>query len=287
MTNTRTLFLLTCVLLAMANAYAADSLLRVTCDGDAMGAEVQVNGKFKGECPLDIAVQEGEQKLRVVKTLDASRERIFEQTVRLGDGVVKKVEVALSAPQLSAAGQQSAREARRQDEVAMQKSLQLAEAGNAVAMFTVGYNYAIGKGVAQNDVQAVHWYRKAAEGGQSGAMLNLATRYANGKGIEQSDEQAVIWYRKAAEAGQVVGMTSLGYNYYIGKGVEQSSEQAVFWFRKAAEAGYPLGMFNLGVHLATGKGVAQNETEAIAWYRKAAEKGYASAISELKRRGLQ
>lgn len=238
MKHTRTLFLLTCVLLAMANAYAADSLLRVSCDGEATGAEVLVNGKFKGECPLDIAVQEGEQKLRVVKTLDASRERIFEQTVRLGDGVVKKVKVALSAPQLSAAGQQSAREARRQDEVAMQKSLQLAEAGNAMAMFDVGSNYAFGKGVAQNDAQSVYWYSRAAEAGQLDAMVNLAGRYSSGKGIAQSNEKMIFWLRKAAEAGHLGGMTNLGYQFYTGNGVEQSKDVAIFWFRKAAMEGY-------------------------------------------------
>ena len=36
-------------------------------------------------------------KLRVVKKVDDSNERIYEQEIRMGDGVVKKLEVELSS----------------------------------------------------------------------------------------------------------------------------------------------------------------------------------------------
>lgn len=98
------------VLAAPLSATAEKSVLRVMCEGEDVGAEVTVNGKFKGECPVDIQVSPGRLLLRVEKN-DASYERIFEQEVRIGDGVVKKVEVTLSR-RLNAAGQQ--REAQRQ-----------------------------------------------------------------------------------------------------------------------------------------------------------------------------
>lgn len=87
-----------------ANVYAAGSVLSVVCKGDDVGAEVLVNGKFKGECPLDVKVPVGKLKLKVHKKVDASSDRIFEQEIRVGDGIVKRVEVLLSAPKLNAEG---------------------------------------------------------------------------------------------------------------------------------------------------------------------------------------
>lgn len=81
----------------------AQSMLRVTCEGADVGAEVSVNGKFKGECPIDMQVVPGTIKLRVVKKADGS-EQVFEQEVRIGEGVVKKLEVRLGPPPLTAAG---------------------------------------------------------------------------------------------------------------------------------------------------------------------------------------
>jgi hypothetical protein len=46
----------------------------------------------------------GTLKLKVQKKVDASSDRIFEQEIRVGDGVVKRVEVLLSAPKLNAEG---------------------------------------------------------------------------------------------------------------------------------------------------------------------------------------
>lgn len=101
--NASLLFIL--VLSASTAANAAGSMLRITCDGDAAGAEVQINGKFKGECPVDISIPEGKYRLRVVKAVDDTHERVFEQEVRVADGTVKKVEAVLTAPRLNATAQ--------------------------------------------------------------------------------------------------------------------------------------------------------------------------------------
>jgi len=88
--------LLSLALLTSSSAYA-QSMLRVACAAGDIGAEVSVNGKFKGECPIDIQVVPGSIKLRVEKKGDALREYLFEQEFRIGDGVVKKVDVILAA----------------------------------------------------------------------------------------------------------------------------------------------------------------------------------------------
>ena len=96
--------LLVGALMAFSDVYAAGSTLSVTCKGDAVGADVMVNGKFKGECPVDVLVQEGKLKLKVQKEVDASHARIFEQEIRMGDNVIKTVEVVLGAPQSNVEG---------------------------------------------------------------------------------------------------------------------------------------------------------------------------------------
>lgn len=96
------IFILATTLAAHPGAHAQGSMLRVACEGDAVRAEISINGVFKGECPLDIQVNSGTIQLRAVKKIDASRERVFSDEFRMGEGVVKKVEVTLSAPSLNA-----------------------------------------------------------------------------------------------------------------------------------------------------------------------------------------
>ena len=49
----------------------------------------------------------------------------------------------------------------------------------------LGVMYADGRGVPEDDAEAVRWYRLAADQGQSGAQLNLGVMYANGEGVPQ------------------------------------------------------------------------------------------------------
>ena len=92
-------------LAAQSAALAQSSMLRVACEGNDVGAEISINGKFKGECPLDIQVGPGTMQLRMVKKVDTLRERVFEQDIRMGEGVVKKIEARLGVAQLTAEGQ--------------------------------------------------------------------------------------------------------------------------------------------------------------------------------------
>ncbi len=61
--------------------------------------------------------------------------------------------------------------------------------------------YDEGKGVAQDNNQALRWYRKAADQGHTSAQYNLGVMYREGKGVAQDDKQAARWYRKAADQG--------------------------------------------------------------------------------------
>ncbi len=101
------------LLLAAPLAQAKTSMLRVACDGPAVGAEITINGSFKGECPLDVEVEAGTLDVRALKRLDGNREQRFEQRTSIGEGVVKRLDVQLGPPGLNSAGQRLENERRR------------------------------------------------------------------------------------------------------------------------------------------------------------------------------
>jgi len=181
-------------------ALAAGSLLRVTCEGTDIGAEVHVNGKFKGECPIDVAVPEGMLKLRVIRSIDASHEQLFEQETRIGEGVVKKIEVQLSEPRLTAAAQRvedtrvaaerEAKEAKQRDEAdKFTTLLTAAKGGDAKAMLAVGARYQNGHGVTKDLAEGLEWLKRAAAAGNELARFLATRRYQ--KPVHGGDREAV------------------------------------------------------------------------------------------------
>ena len=58
--------------------------------------------------------------------------------------------------------------------------------------------YATGRGVAQDDAEALKWYRLAAEQGAAAAQNNLGFIYATGQGVPPDLVQAHMWLNLAA-----------------------------------------------------------------------------------------
>ena len=58
--------------------------------------------------------------------------------------------------------------------------------------------YANGRGVPQDDAEAVRWSRLAADQGYAAAQYNLGLMYANGEGVSQDDVTAHMWFNLAA-----------------------------------------------------------------------------------------
>ncbi len=80
-------------------------------------------------------------------------------------------------------------------------AINAAERGNALAQTMVGKMYITGSGVAQNDVEAVHWLTKGANGfAAAGAQQALGLFYEQGRGgLPKDKAEAMRFYRKAAE----------------------------------------------------------------------------------------
>ena len=157
------------------------------------------------------------------------------------------------------------------------KLKEAAEAADAESQFRLGQLYFTGKGVLQDDEEAVKWHRCAAEQGVAKAQFNLGLMYSKGKGVERDDAEAVKWYRFAAEQGLAESQNNLGLMYSKGKGVEQDYVEAVKWYRRAAEQGLAIAQFNLGTSYHNGQGVAQNYWEAYIWFSIAAGNEYEEA----------
>ena len=93
---------------------------------------------------------------------------------------------------------------------------------------------------------ALQEFKKAAEQGDARAQFNLGVMYANGRGVIQDDKEAVKWFRLAAEQGVAEAQYNLGIMYDNGEGVIQDDKEAVKWWRLAAEQGNAKAQYNLG-----------------------------------------
>jgi len=70
------------------------SEIQVSCN--TPGAEVFLDDTFKGECPVELIVSEGEYKLSARRNISSKEYDYFEKKVRVGDHVRIKVEAKLS-----------------------------------------------------------------------------------------------------------------------------------------------------------------------------------------------
>lgn len=193
-----------CSLALMSTAVIAnaDSFLRIKCDDKDIGAEVFLNEKFMGNCPVDIPAQEGIVELRARKIVDDDHEQLFKKQIRVVEGVPQRIELMMSAPQLTAEAihKKEASEANAQ--------LSAAEAGNIASMKKIADYYDAGMGVAKDSSRAAAWRDKAeaataqsqlgaANAGDIQAMENIAARYDIGRGVNKDSVQAKIWREKA------------------------------------------------------------------------------------------
>ena len=61
--------------------------------------------------------------------------------------------------------------------------------------------------------------------------------YAKGEGLAENDAEAVKWFRQAAEQGNALAQSNLGWRYYWGDGVLQDFVRAHAWLNLAAAQG--------------------------------------------------
>ena len=83
----------------------------------------------------------------------------------------------------------------------MEDLTRCAEQGHAGAQSALGFKYARGVGVPEDDVEAVCWYRLAAEQGHAEAQWLLGSMYGNGDGVLEDAVFAHMWFNLSATQG--------------------------------------------------------------------------------------
>lgn len=113
-------------------------------------------------------------------------------------------------------------------------------------------------------------FRLQAEQGDTGAQFRLGDIYYEGRGVPQDEVEAVCWFRRAAQQGHAEAQFMLGVAYDEGRGVPQDNVEAVRWWHRAAEQGDSAAQYNLGLRYAQGRGVQQDYVQAHKWFNLAA-----------------
>ena len=107
-----------------------------------------------------------------------------------------------------------------------------AEGGSADAQAWLGYLLDF----AEDNAEAVRWYRASAEQGHAEGLAGLADMYAKGEGVEKDLAEARSLYEKAADAGQDRAARVLAAAYENGGlDVEPDAGQAAYWAARAKE----------------------------------------------------
>ena len=73
-----------------------------------------------------------------------------------------------------------------------------AEQGRAAAQTYLGFMYADGRGVPQDDAKAAQWLRRAADQGTAAAQFLLGMMVDKGQGVKQDFVEAEVWLDLAA-----------------------------------------------------------------------------------------
>jgi hypothetical protein len=120
---------------------------------------------------------------------------------------------------------------------------------------------------------AARWFRMAADLGDTEGMWGMYRIYRNGKGVPENDAEALRWLRMTAEHGSTDAMESLAYDYNRGEGVTQDYTEAMRWYRRAADMSSATAMMDVGELYYSGHGVPLDYSEAMRWFHKAADAG--------------
>ena len=200
--------------------------------------------------------------------------------------------------------------------VDIEKLKELAETGDATALYALGTAYLFGweveedieKGIkmleeASEDGEinamtmlvrlfmsqvyhmdpkkAIEYATTASENGNCDAMLFLGTAYMDGFVVEQDYKKAAELFKESAENGNIEAMNSFGYLLQEGLGVDKDPEKAFDHFLSAAENGLINAFYQVGACYEDGTGVKHDLKKAIEWYTKASEQGDTYAMERL------
>ena len=151
------------------------------------------------------------------------------------------------------------------------KYLRKAKQGDSLAQAKLAYAFWSGKGVPQNNQEAVKWAKLSADQNNALGQCVYAGCLDLGSGVPRNSALALQFWRKAADAGEGWAYEKLGEKYLNGEGgVNKDVAMGVQYLRQSVEKGSPWGMVKLGRCYENGWGVPLDLQEAAELYKKAA-----------------
>ncbi len=181
-----------------------------------------------------------------------------------------------------------------------------AERDDPFALYSLGWMYRIGQGVAVDMIKGFDYARLAvvksdedfadartalvpyfeyflqlARQGHSTGFFYSGLCYTYGYGTTQNFTEALYWYKKGAENGDVDCMNNLANIFRYGQGTDIDFSQAIYWYKKAANTGSPKAQENLGDMYYYGIGVNRDYLTAYKWYSMAAEENLVKAQNKM------
>jgi TPR repeat protein len=132
--------------------------------------------------------------------------------------------------------------------------------------------------LSAEDQAGLETLRSQASGGNHQAQLDLAVRYRDGKGVAQDNAEAMKWAHQAADGGHADAMDFVGFAYLRGSIIGRRPEIAFGYFKAAAEQSAQAA-FNLGQCYFGAQGTGQDIPQALRYWRMAAQRGHGRAAS--------
>lgn len=156
---------------------------------------------------------------------------------------------------------------------------ELAEEGNARAMYLLGILYGFGYGhVERNRDACLHWLERSTAEGEYLAWVAMASIIPpETTGVSTVFNGLAEMLIPLAQAGDIFAQYEVGMLYINGWGIEPDIEKGAEWIKKSADTGYFIAMDDLATlykERALGSG---REKDAWRYYLKAAGLGYRDA----------
>lgn len=162
----------------------------------------EVNGRLQITLTLKSEVDPDDMRKQLAeRRVDQGvREQVMEQQQRVGQ-LEEKLRIMLEEMRTTA---RSAPRGTQKLDVGIPDVTAIREranSGDAEAQAVLGWMYQNGKGVLQDDTQAIGWFRKAAAQNDAAAQFKLGPMYAVGRGVPKDYVQAYKWVNLASKHG--------------------------------------------------------------------------------------
>ena len=144
------------------------------------------------------------------------------------------------------------------------------------ALYNLGV-MSIEQAAAPDFPKAVVLFKRASDAGSADAAYSLGVLYKQGRGVGQDDAEALKWFRRAADENNVPSMIEFAIMAFNGQGMKPDEALAARYFLKAAQRNNPVAQNRAARLLVAGRGIAPDVVEGMKWHLLARSAGVGDA----------